>query len=126
MDSAFLQEFKEEADILEENAVQILNCSITKHANSQVQVLLSLRILLTIHSEQLYRHTEEDGCKGGACFNFGGNTDYPVCGFLWFCSVLPGKFRDSTFSLVTTAFCHSPYNSLLSNNRSKLIIRSKL
>jgi hypothetical protein len=36
MDSAFLQEFKEEADILEENAVQILNCSITKHANSQV------------------------------------------------------------------------------------------
>lgn len=64
--------------------------------------------------------------KGGVGSNFGRNTDCPVCGFLWCPSELPGKFQDSTFSLVTAAFCHIPYNSLLSYNLSKLVMRYKL
>jgi hypothetical protein len=40
-------------------------------------MFLSLYILLTIHTEQLFRHTEQDGCKDGAGSNFGRDTDYP-------------------------------------------------
>jgi hypothetical protein len=83
---------------LEGNAVQILNGCVTSTLIHRYLRLLSLYIPLAVHTEQLYRYTEQDGCKGCAISNFSWDTDYPDCGFLWFSSLLPGKFWDSTFS----------------------------
>jgi len=87
---------------LEGNAVQMLNGCVTSTLIHRYLMLLSLYIPLTVHTEQLYRYTEQDGCKGCASSNFSWDTDYPDCVFLCFSSLLP--LLSSTF--LTTHNCH--------------------
>ena len=51
---------------LEGKAMQMLNGCVTSTLIHRYLMLPSLHIPLTIHTEHLYRHTEQDGCKGGA------------------------------------------------------------
>jgi len=83
---------------LEGKAVQMSNGCVTSTLIHRYLMLLSLNVPRSIHTQQLDRHTEQDGCKGCACSNFSRDIAYPDCGFLWFSSLLQGKFRVSTFS----------------------------
>jgi hypothetical protein len=67
---------------LERKAAQMLNGCVT---NTQIHWYFNVGKFIyssNSYTKQLYRYTEQDGCKGSANSNFSWDIDYPDCGFL--------------------------------------------